>query len=76
MLKPKGLAESMNKFFIQKIENLKGKIPLANCDPLMYLKEAMANRSCTFKLNTVSILEIKKIVRGLKNSSATGGSLY
>ena len=62
----------MNRFFIQKIMNLTEKIPSVNSDPLSYLKEAMSNRVCSFEIKPVSLLEVKNIVTGLKNSTATG----
>ena len=70
--KPAGLASSMNGFFIDKVKSLRSKIPLVNCDPLKKMKEAMQNRQCNFNLSPVTIPEVMKIIKGLKNSSATG----
>ena len=70
--KPIGLATSMNKFFIDKIKLLRQKIPMVNCDPLKYLKEAMSNRKCKFILKKLNLEDVIKLIKGLKNSSATG----
>ena len=53
--RPAGLASSMNRFFINKVKDLRGKIPVANIDPLKYLKEAMVGRSCHFGLKLVTV---------------------
>ena len=70
--RPCGLASCMNKFFIKKVKELRLRIPAANCDPLKYLKEAMLSRRCEFKIKKLTLGEVKKLIRGLKNSSATG----
>ena len=70
--KPAGLACSMNGFFIDKVKGLRDNIPLVNSDPLKKVKEAMQNRECNFNLRLVSVSDVIKIIKGLKNSSATG----
>ena len=70
--KPMGLASGMNKFFIKKIKDLRQKIPAVNLDPLKYLKEAMKNRTCRFRLRHLTLEEVVKRIKGLKNSGATG----
>ena len=70
--RPAGLALSMNKFFLSKIENLREKIPPAALDPLKYFKQAMIGRTCTFRIRELSLLEVKKLIKELKNSSSTG----
>ena len=70
--KPAGLASSMNNFFLSKIKGLRQKIPAVPMDPLKYLKEAMKNRNCNFKINPVDGEEVLKLIKGLKNSTATG----
>ena len=69
---PNGLAEIMNNFFIDKIKRLKCSIPPGKVDPLSKMKEAMANRKCSFQFKSVSCKEVEKIIYKLKNSSATG----
>jgi hypothetical protein len=70
--KPAGLASSMNRFFITKIKELRQNIPVVNFDPLKYLKEAMRDRKCKFSLKQLTIEDVLKLIKGLKNSSATG----
>ena len=69
---PAGLSSTMNEFFISKVNNLRKKIPPVQSDPLRYLREAMVNRSCLFTLQPVELAQVKKIIKGLKNSTATG----
>ena len=70
--RPAGLASSMNRYFVNKVKDLRQKIPMSAADPLRYLREAMQKRECQFKLNQVGSYEVLKLIRGLKNSTATG----
>ena len=70
--RPAGLASSMNRYFVNKVKDLRQKIPISAADPLRYLREAMQKRECHFKLNQVGSDEVLKLIRGLKNSTATG----
>ena len=70
--RPVELATSMNKFFIKKIKDHRAKIPVVDLDPLQYFKSAMRNRSCTFTIKELSLEEVIKLIKGLRNSSATG----
>ena len=69
---PAGIASAINNFFIDKIRRLRGNIPAAISDPLSKLREAMHNRQCSFKMKPVSVVDVLKLIKGLKNSSATG----
>ena len=69
---PAGLASSMNRFFIDKIKTLRDNIPFVDSDPLKKLKEAMQYRQCKFNLKPVNEAGVRKIIRCLKSSSATG----
>ena len=69
---PQGLADSMNAFFIGKVEGLIENLPQASGDPLKTLKRLMENRTCTFHLQTVHPDEVLKIVKALKMSKSTG----
>ena len=62
----------MNKFFINKIKDLRQRIPVVNCDPLRYLKEAMRGKTCKFTIRQLTLEEVLKMIKGLKNSTATG----
>ena len=70
--KPAGLATTMNKFFINKIKDLRQKIPAVNIDPLKYLKEAMRGRRSRLSIKELTVEEVLKLIKSLKNSSATG----
>lgn len=69
---PSGLASIVNKFFLDKIKRLRESIPAVISDPLSRLREAMKERQCSFSLQPVSVSDVLKIIKGLKNSSATG----
>ena len=69
---PAGLALTMNKFFIEKIKMLRSSIPLSDRDPLRKMKEAMRDRTCTFKIKRVTVQNVSETIKGLKNSTATG----
>ena len=69
---PSQLASTMNKFFLEKIQNLRNNIPVTSGDPLKKFREAMEGRNCNFSVKMVEEVEVQKIIKGLKNSSATG----
>ena len=72
IVKPKEIANTMNQFFIKKVKDLKEKLPCKKNDPLKYLKSAMKNRKCSFKMRSVTIEEVRSLVTNLKNSKSTG----
>ena len=69
---PRGLSTTMNNFFLDKIKRLRSGIPEQTADPLVRTREAMAGRQCSFKLNPVDVSQVLKVIKGMKNSSATG----
>ena len=69
---PSGLATTLNKYFINKVKNLRPSNLVANIDPFAKLQESMAKRQCSFKVKPVSQLEVLAIITSLNNSSATG----
>jgi hypothetical protein len=69
---PAGLSGAMNKFFIDKVQQLRQQIPDFNTDPLTKLQESMTGRQCTMKLKSVHPDDVMKIIRDLKNSKSTG----
>ena len=69
---PVGLARTMNNFFVEKVVQLRNRIPQVNLDPHAKLRETLQNRDCTFKLKPVAPDEVLKIIQGLKNSKACG----
>ena len=69
---PGGLAACMNNFFLDKIKRLRQNIPAATADPLMKLREATSHRNCSLNLKLVSEDHVLKLIKNLRNSSATG----
>ena len=62
----------MNEFFINKVEQLKKKVPATNIDPLENLRQVFRNREYIFKLRPVSQEEVMHILMDLKNTKSTG----
>ena len=69
---PARLAWSMNNFFINKVRQLRARIPHTESDPLAKLKEMFRHRHCTLGLRPVTPDEVSKIISNLKNSKSTG----
>ena len=65
---PAGLASTMNNFFVEKVAQLRDKIPLVDIDPHAKLREAFKNRNCSFKLKPVAPDEVLKIIKCSKSS--------
>ena len=72
MTSPAGLASSMNRFFLDKIRKLRDNLPLPTNDPVRKLREAMRRKNCSFRIKPVQESQVLKVVKSLKNSSATG----
>ena len=62
----------MNEFFINKVNQLRDRISVADSDPLEKLREFLQDKNCTFSLKPVSPEEVNEIVTGLKNTKSTG----
>ena len=69
---PAGLAETMNKFFTNKVRLLREGIPANGADPLKVLKETMQDRRCSFSPKPISAEQVLGIIKALKNSKSTG----
>ena len=69
---PAGLATTMNKFFIEKVNTLRNAIPRVDHDPLTTLRKSMQNRQCSFSMKQLTEEEVIKIITSLNNSSSTG----
>ena len=67
------ISNAFNKFFVEKIEDLKAKIdPTQVKDPLEKLKENMKNNKVSFALKTVNMKNLKLIVKKLKTKKSAG----
>ena len=70
--KPARLANIMNNYFIDKVAQLRGRIPNDEADPLAKLREVLQDRHCSFTLRPVTPDEVTEIIAGLKNTKSTG----
>ena len=69
---PKGLATTMNKFFLDKVKSLRESIPDTDSDPLAKMRESISGRTCTFDFQQVTEKEVSNCLAGLRASKATG----
>ena len=69
---PKSLSTTMNQYFWAKVDKLRKGIPASNIDPLIRVRESMKEKNCKFKFRVVTEEEIRKAIKGLKSSTATG----
>ena len=69
---PIKMATIMNKFFIDKVINLKARIPSSGRDPLCYLHKMMTGKTSKFQLENEHPDEVLSIIMSMKNSKATG----
>ena len=69
---PVGLSSTMNKFFIEKVEGLRQRIPRGDTDPLTKIREVFSERNCTFKFKPVRPEEVMKLLCSLKNTKSSG----
>ena len=70
--KAQDIADAQNDYFINKIQNIRENLLPPLSDPLAKLTSLMANRQCSFSLNTVHPDQVNKIISSLNNSSAFG----
>ena len=63
------VATLMNNFFIEKVENLKGKFQ-GQVPNLIGCRKAMISKKCFVDISFVSVSKVEKILRGLKSSKA------
>ena len=70
--KPKEMADCMNDFFVQKVNELRARIPACRVDPLDRVKLAMKDRNCSLQLKAVHPEEVSKIIKGMKTSKTCG----
>ena len=77
MTKPVDIANILNKYFKDKVVELKRGIPSRNKDPLETLRNSMKRWNGLqyrqdFKLREVTLAEVCNIIRELKNSNTMG----
>ena len=69
----KDVAETFNKFFVEKIEDLKHGIDKTLIeDPLVRLRERMRNNACTLEFKTVTHKQLASHLKKLKKKKSSG----
>ena len=67
------VATKFNKFFVDKIENLKEKIdPAYIKDPLSKIQEKVKNKNLAFSLKQVTLKEVVKIMKSMTKKKSKG----
>ena len=69
---PADLANTMNTFFIDKVKNLRSRIPVSSQDPLLTLRKRLNGIQCALTFRSVHPDEVFKVLCSLKNSKSTG----
>ena len=62
----------MNKFYIEKIQNIRSSLPVSNEDPLQKLKGMMRFRNSTFSIHPAHPDLVDTILSNIRNSKACG----
>ena len=70
--KPYEIAQSMNNYFVSKVQNIVANLPVSNRDPLELPRMLMKNKQCSFDLKAVHPDDIEKIIANLKPSKSCG----
>ena len=65
------IAQAMNEFFISKVETIRAGMSIVAFN-LGKVHDIMMNKSCKMKLNHVTVLKVKKVLKSLSNSRSTG----
>ena len=67
------IANTFNKFFVDKIESLKEKIdPSTTSDPLTRVRNKFANSNLKFKLKPVTVNQVVKSMKGMSKKKSKG----
>ena len=69
---PRKMAEVQNAYYINKVREIRRNMPRQKKDPLATVRQVMSGRNISFSLSAVSPEEVDKIIKGLKNSKASG----
>ena len=70
--KPSELAKTMNRFFIEKVRNLRQNLPGSSGNPLDPVRKLMKNRKCSFQLRCVHPDEVLKLIENVKSTKSCG----
>ena len=69
---PSGIANSMNKFFLDKVSKLRSGLPISKGNANNVLKRMMAGKVCSHKLKPVHPDIVLRVIKDLGNSKSTG----
>jgi hypothetical protein len=64
--KPKDIATILNKYYTEKVNEIKKYIPDNDTDPTEKLKKRMVNRTCNFEIKKVTEEQIKTVIKHIK----------
>ena len=64
--KPSDLSSTMNKYFVNKVKQIRSELPNSNEDPLKLVRRLMGDKNCKLKLEAVHPDTILKIITSLK----------
>lgn len=67
----KKIAQLMNEFFLDKVNRIRASMPAAEFDTTK-IENAMENKACRLQFSQVTVLKVKKLLKGLSNSRSTG----
>ena len=67
----KKIAQLMNEFFLDKVNRIRASMPAAEFDTTK-IQNAMENKACRLQFSQVTVLKVKKLLKGLSNSRSTG----
>ena len=70
--KPSELAKTMNRFFIEKVRNLRQNLPGSSGNPLDPVRKLIKNRKCSFQLRCVHPDEVLKLIENVKSTKSCG----
>ena len=70
--KPSELSNIMNRFFVDKVKNIRCELPFSADDPLSSVKKLMKDKKCKLKFKTVHPDIVLEIINSLKNKKSCG----
>ena len=69
----KEIANNLNVYFVDKVKKLKDNIDKSKIvDPLVQLKNKMANSNLNFELKTVTVQSVRKIMGKMRMKKSAG----
>ena len=69
---PKQIANVINFSNLSKINRLHRENPQVQQDPIQHYRKLMKNKKCKFQLKTITMMELRSIVKNIKPTNSTG----